>query len=213
MRAALFLLLCVPLPAVQQDYRALVDAYRRNGTPQIEQLLRIPIEQARGHVADAVHSASPWSWEEQRAAAILHTEAAVRLIASKNLQVADEHLQLAQRLLARVADRVPAQDDFAWRWHQVVSPLITELGARGLAARLNAYASARWGRSNARQAFLRGVEAEWRGNVHGRVLTPGQSGTFIGPDDRREHWFSTAADAFAEALRGDPNLKAAPAGS
>jgi tetratricopeptide (TPR) repeat protein len=211
MRVALVLCLVavIRVTAAAQDYRAIVDAYRREGNAQITQVLEMPRADVRRFVGVATEASSPWSWEEQRAAAMLHSEAALQLIASRDAGGADEHLELAQRLLARVAERAPAQDDYAWRWHRVMIPLVAELGARGLAPRLRAYADARWGRNAALASFLHGLQAEWHGNSEGRILAPGSAAAFVRAEDRQDHWFASAALAYSEALRQDPSLEAA----
>jgi tetratricopeptide (TPR) repeat protein len=210
--AALVLLPLVP-PAPQQAgqiplaYRALVDAYRSNGSAEVEQAGNATQEAMEAAVNAARSADSGWTWEELRGAAMLHSEVALRALQSHDVRAADVHLQLAQRLLDRTVSLSPAQEDFAWRWYMVMPPTIGRFGGRELAKRLEEYASAKWSRNLARQAFFRGLTLERRGAREPRIAAPGESMASTGAK-LRGIWLA-AATHFAEALREDSSLRAA----
>jgi tetratricopeptide (TPR) repeat protein len=202
---ALILLLARDIAAV--DYRTLVDEYRKDGTPQIQQLLERPRADVERDVAAALAPPAPWTWEEIRGAAMLHTEAALRAQKSKDGGMADFHVTLAQKLLERVVELSRPQKDFAWRWYQVVTRLLGSFGGDGLGRRLEAYADAKFGRDQARASYVRGLGFEANAAREGEVPEPGQTSIFTGT--RVEAYLIPAAAAFEDALKQDPQLRSA----
>jgi hypothetical protein len=51
------------------DYRALVDEYRKDGRPQVEQLLGMPSADIEREVTATLAATPAWTWEELRGAA------------------------------------------------------------------------------------------------------------------------------------------------
>lgn len=195
------------LPAAA-DHRTLVDEYRKDGTPQIEQLLGMPAADVQREVVAALSAASGWSWEELRGAAMLHTEAALRAQKNKDGGGADLHIGLAQKLLDRVVDLSPPQKDFAWRWYFVVPRLLAAVGAGGLGKRVGQYGESKLPREPARASYLRGLGFEATGAREAVVPEPGESSVFSG-SIRVEAYLVPAAEAFADALKQDGALRCA----
>lgn len=193
----------------QPDYRSLVDDYRHYGAEDVRRLLEVPRDTVKGWVSAASRDGSEWTWGELRAAAILHTDAALRLIEAKDLAGAEMHLDSAQHLLERVAKVAPAQNDYAWRWYKLMPSLLKKVGGGGLSKRLDAYADLRWGRNAARAALLRGIDLEARGNREGRIPRPGETALLLAPESLQSPWFAAASEAFSAALREDAGLHAA----
>jgi tetratricopeptide (TPR) repeat protein len=194
--------------AAALDYRALVDEYRKDGTPQIQQVLAFPTADIDRDVGAALTPSSGWSWEELRGAAMLHTEVALRAQKNKDGRAADAHLVLAQKLLDRVVELSPPQKDFAWRWYFVVPRLLGVLGGGGLGKRLDAYGDSKWGRDPARASYLRGLGFEATAAREGAIPGPGESSVFTG-STRLEMYLIPAAEAFADALKQNPQLRCA----
>jgi tetratricopeptide (TPR) repeat protein len=190
------------------DYRTLIEAYRKDGTPQIEQVLGIAPADAQRAVAAALAASSRWSWEELRGAAMLHTEAAFRAQKNKDGRAADLHIDLAQKLLDRVVELSPPQKDFAWRWYLVVPRLLGALGGNGLGKRVDAYGDSKIGREPARASYLRGLGFEATAAREGVVPEPGESSVLSG-SIRLEAYLVPAAQAFADALKQDGALRCA----
>lgn len=198
-----------PQAASRTDYRALVDSYRSNGAAEIDRVLTTPREEL-DRAADAAGSpTSPWDWQEVRAAAMLHSEAAVRALRALDPGAAGFQITLAQRLLNHVVSRSRTQEDFAWRWYTVVPRLLGSLGESSVRKRLEAYAAIRWGYDVARGKYVRGLGFESTGAREGQaILRPGASGAFT-TTERQASWFVPAAAAFADALKENPHWRAA----
>ena len=188
-------------------YRSLVDGYRRIGTTEIEQTLNAPRDVTEAAVDAALSPASGWTWEDLRGAAMLHTDAAVRALASRDGAATEFHLTAARRLLERTESLSPPQKDFVWRWYAAVPQRVKSLGGSGIENRLDAYAFNRWGQNRARMLYLRGLEFEWRGANEARVVSPGQA--MLSMRNRAQGTWTGAATALVEALKEDPSLHAA----
>jgi tetratricopeptide (TPR) repeat protein len=208
MKALASLMLAAQIAAPVADYRALVDAYRRNGKPQVIELLATPADVVKAAVVRATRDDSGWTWEETRAAAILHTDAMLQLLRSGNRSGLDMHLDAAQRLLTRTMALEPGQEDFVWRWYSLVPELLTEFGDRKSIASLLQYRATRWPPREARGQLLRGISLEEKANVEGRVPRPGDSALHLGAQSQSS-FFAAATDAYTGALRMDPELQAA----
>ena len=193
-------------PVASSTYRELVDAYRESGPPQAELVAILSQDRVTKDVEGALAEPAGWTWEELRAAAMLHSDAAIRRVRDKDSAGADFHLVQARRLLDRVAAIARPQEDFVWRWYTAMAALLEELRATGLARRLRVYGAKRWPPTGARERYVRGIQFEARGNAGGRVLRPGESRVVHGPEELRSHWFVLAAEAFAAALKEDPKL-------
>jgi tetratricopeptide (TPR) repeat protein len=200
-----------PLPL--RTYPELVHAYRQHGATIVPSLLLVPhaeISRAVDAWLAGGHDSTrrQISWHELRAAALLHSEAAIYGWTRKAHTDADFHLKVAGRLLDRVRTMQPAQDDFARRWYDLMYELARQSAPRLVVEQMRTYAQDRWPHDPARDRFMRGLEAEIRGSVEGRIGPPAQSG----PLDLRSlqaHWFWLAAREYREALERNPGLHAA----
>ena len=192
-----------PTPA----YRSLVDGYRRIGMTEIERLLTLPGDAIEASADAALSPASGWTWEDLRGAAMLHTDAALRALGSKDRSAALFHLARAERLLDRTVSLSRPQEDFVWRWYAAMPQRIKSLGGSGIENRLDAYAQNRWGQNRARMLYLRALEFEWRGANEARVVSPGQS--MLSMRNQAQGTWTGAATALVEALKEDPSLHAA----
>jgi tetratricopeptide (TPR) repeat protein len=190
------------------DYRALVDEYRKDGRPQVEQLLTAPAADVEREVTATLAASPPWTWEELRAAAMLHTEAALRAQRNKEGRAADLHIGLAQKLLDRVVEVSRVQKDFALRWYAVVPRMLRAFGGGGLGDRVAAYGDAKWGRDPGRASYARGLGFESTAAREGVIPEPGETSVFSG-NIRIEAYLVPAAEAFGDALKQDPGLHAA----
>ena len=190
------------------DYRALVDEYRRDGRPQVEQLLAVPAADVEHNVTATLSASPPWTWEELRGAAMLHTEAALRSQKNKDARAAEFHVTLAQKLLDRVVELSRPQKDFALRWYSVVPRLLRTFGGGGLGQRIETYGESKWGHDPARASYTRGLGFEATAAREGVIPEPGESSVFTG-STRIEAYLVPAAEAFADALKQDPGLHCA----
>jgi hypothetical protein len=210
--AALVLLLSHPATLQQATetataYRSLVDQYRRIGMTEIARMLTMPRDAIEASAGAALSPASGWTWEDLRGAAMLHTDAALRALGSKDRSAALLHLALAERLLDRTVSLSRPQEDFVWRWYAAMPQRIKSLGGSGIENRLDAYAQNRWGQNRARMLYLRALEFEWRGANEARFVSPGQS--MLSMRNQAQGTWTGAATALVEALKEDPSLHAA----
>jgi tetratricopeptide (TPR) repeat protein len=190
------------------SYQALVDAYRRDGEPQVREILATPRGTIATAVAAALAPAAGLTWEETRAAAMLHSEAALSALNAKDAGAADFHLDLAQRFLDRTVSLRPPQQDFAWRWYEAVPRLVRQLGDPALAARLVHYWEAQATGIVARTKYRNGLAIESRGAREIRTEGPGITGSFV-RSGMEARWLVPAAREYEEALKEDPSLLAA----
>ena len=190
------------------DYRALVDEYRKDGTPQIEQVLGLPPANIEHEVGMALLPSSGWTWEELRGAAMLHTETALRAQKNKDGRGAEFHVTLAQKLLDRVVELSRPHKDFAVRWYDIVPRLLRTFGGGGLATRVEDYGDSKWGRDPARASYVRGLGFEATAAREGVIPEPGETTVFSG-NIRVEAYLIPAAEAFADALKQDKQLRCA----
>jgi tetratricopeptide (TPR) repeat protein len=204
----LALMVAVATSAAAVDYHALVDAYRKDGAPQVEQLLAVSRQEADRAVTSALSSSSGWPWEDIRAAAMLHTEAGLRGQKNKDSRGAEFHVTLAQKLLDRVVELSRPQKDYAIRWYDVVPRMLRTLGGGGLGTRLQAYGESKWGRDPARASYTRGLGFEATAAREGVIPEPGETSLFSG-STRVEAYLVPASEAFADALKQDPELHCA----
>jgi len=170
-------------------------------------------------VARASESGSTWTADELTAAAMLHTDACLRLVKSRRRvgtdsaapsgAVAGAHLEAAATLLGGAIERDGLTRDYAIRWRETVSGLLHAFEAPDLEANLRARADD-WSRlskdgSDARAAYARGLLAEIRAAVAGRLSGPLLPRAMpISPDAFGS--LRSAYDEYAGALRLDPTF-------
>jgi tetratricopeptide (TPR) repeat protein len=192
-------------PADFTAYRHAIDAYRDGsvlpgepvaaGAPGLSLVSRV------------VDPANRWTADDLAAAAMFHTDLALRLARASGQQDAASHVDAAAALLRAALERDPGRAAFVRRWCSTVAGLLHAAGARGLAARLDAEAVP-WlaeskDQAEARAAFALGLTEEIRAAVAGPL-----SGTLpkrnepVPPEARRA--LANAATHFQDALAADP---------
>jgi tetratricopeptide (TPR) repeat protein len=186
------------------EYVSLVRAYRQRNTSTARSLQALPRERLNEALNLALSSqdAAGLSWQELRAAAILHSEAAVLHWQGRAVADASVHVAAAQRLLDRVVELERPQDDFRQRWYDLMIGLAFHFGPPKSMDQLREASFQRWGQEPAREHFARGLEAETRGSVEHAAIA-----TQAGP--ARAPLFGRAAREYEEALKRDPRLHTA----
>lgn len=197
-----------PAAAQPAAYRTLVDSYRMHGADEIDAVLGMSREAAAAAVDGALSKSESWSWDELRAAAMLHSQACVVALKKDHADACDLHLGLAQRLLQRTVALSPPQEDFDWRWHMVMSEVLRNLGGKKLAAELAVDTRRIWEQDIARTDYLRGLQYELK------AAREGIASTVVGPamfarSGSQAGYLAAAADLFARALKQKPELRAA----
>jgi tetratricopeptide (TPR) repeat protein len=186
------------------DYGSVIRAYRQQTTSAVRSLQALP----RAHidatldVALSSRDSAGFSWQELRAAALMHSEAAVLHWRGRAHADASFHVAAAQRILDRVVELESPQDDFRRRWYDLMIGLAFHFGPPKSLDQLREAVRQRWGRETALEHFERGLEAEGRGSVEYAAIA-----TQAGP--ARAPLFGIAARAYEDALKRNPRLHVA----
>lgn len=205
----LFVLLIAAVPRADAQpadaYRTLVDDYRRYGASAVTAATNLgePAVTAAVDAALSDKATPPWTWEELRAAAILHTEAALQFVQRAELSPANVHLTAAARLLDGVTVRAPAQQDYAYRWHDLMGSWLRQLGARGMADVVRRRQRDRFGEAPARARFTSGVNYEILGSIDSTAASSQDIGFLGQHGELPSRWWITAAREFESALTAD----------
>jgi tetratricopeptide (TPR) repeat protein len=208
------ILQCVLLAAVlspQQPpgdlaaYRHMIDAYRDGAVLPTQPVLSGA--ETVSIVSRVVDPASGWTAADLTAAAMFHTETALRLARGSSRQDAAAHVDAAAALLRAALERDPARGAFVRRWSSTVSGLLYAAGARELAASIGPEAlpwlAESTQQTEARAAFAVGLIDEIRAAVAGPL-----SGNLpkrnvpVTPEAQRA--LLDAAKHFQDALARDP---------
>lgn len=194
------LALTTPAASQAQDYRTLVDDYRRYGASIVRKAAALTDDR----IAEGRHQIAG-SWEDQRAAAMLHTEAMIVLAGDERLSDATRHLDVAVSLLDEVVKASPAQQDFAYRWFTVTESLLRQYRASASADALRRKARDRFSEAflQARAAFDDAVVFEVQGCRQGVTLSAQALGK-QGGAQLPSRWFLPAARRFQSLLDKDP---------
>jgi len=209
--AALFLLsllLTFSPQAIAQSspYQTLVASYREAGRADVSAVLAMPRDTLVAAVGEAISGTSPWTWEELRAATMLHSEVCVAVADKAGL--CEFHIIQAERLLARTVTLSPRQEDFAWRWYRVMPRVLNTVGQKSLARGVETQAMEKWRLDRARASYLQGMELESKGSHQALLQTPGGANAY----DRagaRASYFAQAGELFTRALKQRPDLTVA----
>ena len=192
-------------PADVAAYRQVIDAYRdgrvSHGEPVASGADDLSI------VSRVVGSASGWAAADLTAAAMFHTDVALRLAKASRHDGAAAHADAAAALLRAAVEREPSRTAFARRWRSTVAGLLHAADAVDLAKSIEAEALPGLGDSkqqiDARAAFARGLSEEIRaavaGPLSGRVA---KRNAPVPPEARRT--LVNAAGHFQNALAVDP---------
>jgi hypothetical protein len=148
---------------------------------------------------------------ELRAAGILHTDAALRLLRQNRGPEALSHGLWAAKLIDAAAAVAPPQSDFERRWYTVTASLFHAEGGQALGLELARRGRQRFeGSANpagARATVRRGIELEIRAAGEGPVSPASQRfGRYRGIDGMAIRWLDSAAREYEHALRGDATL-------
>jgi tetratricopeptide (TPR) repeat protein len=116
-------------------YHALILDYRRGSTDAVEGIL--PWDRKRIHrVLAAIETANdeirPWGTIRFKAATMMHTDVALRLVERSNMDAALLHIDTASQLLKKAG---PGARPYAGRWYQAVSRLFRSGNALAVAER------------------------------------------------------------------------------
>jgi tetratricopeptide (TPR) repeat protein len=194
------LALTTAVAAEAQGYRTLVDDYRRYGAAAVRKAVTLTDDQ----IAEGRHQLAN-SWEDQRAAAMLHTEAMIVLANDEQLPAATRHLDVAVSLLDEVVKASPPQQDFAYRWFTVTESLLRQYRASASANALRGKARDRFPEAflQARAWFDDAVVFEVQGCRQGATLSAQALGKGGGAQ-LPSRWFLPAARLFQNVLDKDP---------
>jgi hypothetical protein len=192
-------------PADLGAYRQIVDAYRDGAVPHGE-----PVVSGAGGlsiVSRAVDPASGWTAADLAAAAMFHTEVALRLAKGSRPHDAAAQLEAATALLRAALDRDRTRAAFARRWRSTVAGLLYAYGARDLATSVGPEAlpwlDATKPQAEARAAFALGLTAEIGAAVAGPLSgAPPKRSVALTPEAHRA--LLNAAGHFQDALARDP---------
>lgn len=183
-------------------YRQLVDDYRhRSGTPvqRASALVETEIQSFLDAALSARDDSPPWTGEDLRAAAMLHTDACLWLLKSGRADAAFVHLNAARRLVeAAVRDR--SSQPFASLWYRNVSEILIKVGAPAWGGELTRRSQPVLAHSEGEAAFVRGLDMEIMAcEVDAGVSVDGFGMRLSAP-------LKAAAVHFEEALRQDASL-------
>jgi Flp pilus assembly protein TadD len=120
--------------AREVSYRDLVEAYRRDPPSAVLQVVARPNADLDRQIR-AIEAATPgdrWSTEDLNAAALMHTEATLALIADKRDAAVLDHAEFARRLIV-LAALDPEDAPFAYQWHSAFAQLLRDRHAPGTA--------------------------------------------------------------------------------
>jgi tetratricopeptide (TPR) repeat protein len=186
-------------------YRQVIEAYRDGRV-----LHEDPVASGAGGlsiVSRVVESASGWTAADLAAAAMFHTDVALRLAKASRQEGAAAHAGAAAALLRAAVEREPTRTAFARRWRSTVSGLLHAAGALDLAKRIEAEALPGLAESKqqagARAAFALGLTEEIRAAVAGPLSGSVEKRNVPVPPEARRA-LADAARHLQNALAADP---------
>src|SRR5262249_32531947 len=179
--------------------RARVDAYR-SGSEIRDADMALP-----GVDTDSLDG---WTPVDLEAAALLHTDIALRLVKSDRRSDAQLHLDGAATVLRKAVERDETRLEYARRWQDTVSGLLEAFGARDLAQEVDARGRQLWPESKeaaaSRTAVAQGLTHEIQAAVEGRLSGPPPTRPFVIPPDAISA-LRHAAEDYTAALASDAN--------
>jgi hypothetical protein len=190
--------LAVQRPDPSAAFRARVDAYR-SGTAISDADTALPVIEAA--------SLDGWTPVDLEAAALLHTDVALRLVKSDRPSDARLHVDGAAALLGAAVGRDATRIEYARRWRDTASGLLEAFGARDLAQEIDARGHQLWPESKeaaaASTAVAQGLTHEIQAAVAGRLSGPPPTRPFAIPPDAIAS-LRHAAEDYTAALLSDP---------
>jgi len=219
MRVAIPLLFLLGLPSLSavpgtrqaQDelaaYRKVVDEYRDGGSAPPANVVSLTAEVSI--VDRAIAADGEWTADALAAAAMLHTDVALRLVKTGSRSLASPHLDAAAALLRAAVARAPEREEFLQRWRNTIPELLHAFGSPEMAGALRTQSS-NWlpeplpERVAARAAFEAGVTSEIQAAIVGRLSgAPVRRAPVVPPQALWE--LKDAARYFELALTKDPD--------
>jgi tetratricopeptide (TPR) repeat protein len=160
-----------------------------------------------GLVKEAVNPTTGWRPMDLAAAAMGHTDVALRLVKTGRRPDAITHIDAATTLLRAAVGRAPERAEFARRWREATTALLHAFGAIDLASSLRTDGMA-WLKESAventaRARLEEGLAAEIQAAVAGPLSGPTPKVSATLPADTRRA-LRTAADRFEQAIDADP---------
>ena len=143
-------------------YRQLVDDYRHRSGASVQRasaLVETEIQSFVNAALNARDDTPPWTGEELRAAATLHTDACLWLLKSGRADAAFVHLNAARRLVEAAA-RDRSSQPFASLWYRNVSEILIKVGAPAWGSELTRRSQPVLALSEGEAAFVRGLNME-----------------------------------------------------
>jgi len=193
-------------------YRAAVNDYREYGTRGVTALQEFSDTEVSGALDLALAPAQreAWTWEDVRAAIVLHTEATADDVQARRMPRVRAHLDAGARLVVELVRRRPEQKHFVDRWRTVTGALLRRYGASALGdvlvRRLDQSLFVQPSEALARKHFDDGVQWELKGGVQGVELSA-QPGFGIGDENGLpSRFWIPAAREYLEAIRADATL-------
>lgn len=184
------------------DYRTLVNDYRRYGASEVRKAAALGDDQ----IAEGRRTLAG-SWEELRAAAMLHTEAMLVLANDEALSQSTRHLDAAVALLDDVVKEAPAQEDFAYRWFKLTELLLRQVRASASANGLSRKAKDRFSEDfmKTRASFKDAVVYEVQASREGAAPSAQALG-MGGGTQLMARWLLPAAELHRAVLEKDPSF-------
>jgi Tfp pilus assembly protein PilF len=182
-----------------EDYRHLVDAYRHQDPSAMNRVIALTSDEVNARAAQAI-AHNGWTAEDLRAAAMLHTDAALQLLSSHDADRGFVHLTVAMRLIDATAARDLASHRFASLWYAHVTGALAGAGAPVWARQLDEQASSVVSRGPGDAEFRLGLEFEAAACEQDAGPRTDEFGMRVSAPLR------SAATLFESALRADGSL-------
>ena len=202
-------LLSAPLlpqaPATPAAYERLVDVYRDNDAAAARRVLSLSSDDIEHAVGNAQASGSS-TLVDLKAAAMLHTDAAVALLRDHDAPAAFGQLHFATRLLDSVLDRDPKQRHYVRRWYMLVAQMLLVADAPAYVQEFQKRAAARVPDDPAQRRVENGRRLELSAANAGPTsrsgwVAPGRAG-----EGRAVNYLLAAQAQYRQALNLHPGL-------
>jgi hypothetical protein len=184
-------------------YRRLVDDYRHQNAASAQGVGALPETEIGRLVDDALNprgEPAPWTPDTLLAAAMLHTDACLRLLVSGSTGAAFVHLNAAIRLVEAAVLRDRSLQALAGLWYRSVNTILIKLGAQVWGDTLIKRSKPVIDQSAGEAAFARGLDME----IVACEVKPGVPMDAFGL--RYSTALRSAAAGFEDALRRDAAL-------
>jgi tetratricopeptide (TPR) repeat protein len=144
------------------------------------------------------------SAEDLRAAAMLHTDAAIELLELAHVEHAVFHLNTASRLVDATLGISALDSAYGARWYALSVALLEMYGVHPWAGEFRKRSAARFFRNPSRTALTSAIQDERRASGIVRLSRADHVGEVAGVDVRLVMRFKRVAQAFEKVVRLDP---------